>query len=164
LVLFELGLGRKMLRVTKLADYGIVVMTFFAAHNAHESSTARDVAGAVKLPLPVISKVLKMLARDGLLISLRGAKGGYSLARHPREISVAGIIRALEGPIAITECNDRVQGQCGLEPGCPVRANWNLINRAIHSALEKITLAEMTRPLHQPLVNLTPTVRRFSAS
>ena len=153
-----------MLRVTKLADYGIVVMTFFAAHNAANSCTARDVAGAVKLPLPVVSKVLKMLAREGLLISLRGAKGGYSLARSPREISVAAIIHALEGPIAITECNDRIHGECGLESGCPVRANWNLINRAIHSALEKITLAEMTQPLRQPLVSLTPAGRRFSVS
>ena len=153
-----------MLRVTKLADYGIVIMTFFAAHNVSDSCAARDVAGAVKLPLPVVSKVLKMLAREGLLISLRGAKGGYGLARNPREISVAAIIHALEGPIAITECNDRVHGGCGLESGCSVRANWNLINRAIHSALEKITLAEMTHPLHQPLVNLNPTGWRFPVS
>jgi FeS assembly SUF system regulator len=138
-------------------------MTFFAAHET-DSFTARDIADAVRLPLPVISKVLKMLARDGLLISRRGARGGYGLARHSREISVAAIIHALEGPIAITECNDLIHGECGLESGCPVKANWNLINRAIHSALEKITLAEMTQPLRQPLVNLTPTGRRVSAS
>jgi len=152
-----------MLRVTKLADYGIVIMTFFAAHRA-DTCTARDIAGAARLPVPVVSKVLKILVGKGLLVSMRGARGGYSLARDPREISVAAIIRALEGPIAITECNDQAHGGCGLESGCTVRANWNLINRALRSALEKITLAEMTQPLHQPLVNLNATGRRFPVS
>lgn len=152
-----------MLRVTKLADYGILVMTFLAAHN-RDSFTARDIADMAKLPLPVVSKVLKTLAHEGLLVSRRGAKGGYGLARNPQEISVAAIIHVLEGPIALTECNDRVRGGCGLESGCPVRGNWNLINRAVFSALEGITLAEMTKPLGERFVNLTPAGPRFSNS
>jgi FeS assembly SUF system regulator len=142
-----------MLRVTKLADYGIVILTHLAGQRT-ASYNARDIANEVRLPSPVVSKILKLLARNGLLESHRGIKGGYGLARKPEEITVAQIIRALEGPIAVTECTDRIRGDCGLEIGCPVRTNWHLINRAIYQALETITLAEMTRPLGQPIVNL----------
>jgi FeS assembly SUF system regulator len=142
-----------MLRVTKLADYGIVMLTYFAS-NSESTFNARDVAKEVRLPQPVVSKILKLLARHGLLASQRGTKGGYGLAKPPQDITVAEIIRALEGPIAVTECTDSIHGDCGLQVGCPVRTNWHLINRAIHDALEKITLAEMTQPLPQPLVSL----------
>jgi len=93
------------------------------------------------------SKILKVLAREGLLTSQRGTKGGYTLARSPECISVAEIIRALEGPIALTECTDRVYGDCGLERLCPTRGNWHKINQAIRDALEKVTLAEMVQPI-----------------
>ena len=152
--------GLEMLRVTKLADYGIVMLTHFATHR-ESTYNARDIANVVRLPLPVVSKVLKLLSKAGLLASQRGTKGGYGLARSPEEITIAAIIRALEGPIAVTECTD-VNRDCGLELGCPVRTNWHLINQAIQSALEKITLAEMTQPLHQPLINLTLPGRSFS--
>lgn len=143
-----------MLRVTKLADYGIVILTHLASQGG-TTSNARDVAREVRLPLPVVSKILKLLARNGLLESRRGIKGGFGLARKPDGITVAQIIRALEGPIAVTECTDRIRGDCGLETGCPVRTNWHRINQAIHEALETITLAEMAQPLGQQLVNLT---------
>jgi FeS assembly SUF system regulator len=149
-----------MLRVTRLADYGIVMLTFFATH-PENTYAARDIANHVKLPLPVASKVLKLLSKAGLLSSQRGTKGGYALARPPGEITVASIIRAFEGPIAVTECSD-IKGFCGLETGCPVRTNWHMINQAIHSALEKITLAQMTQPLRQPLISLDLPGRPFS--
>jgi FeS assembly SUF system regulator len=142
-----------MLRVTKLADYGIVMLTFFAIH-PDNTFNARDIANSVKLPLPVASKVLKLLSKAGLLLSQRGTKGGYGLACPPAEITVAAIIRALEGPIAVTECSG-LNRDCDLEKGCPVRTNWHMINYAIHSALEKITLAQMMKPLNHSLVELT---------
>jgi FeS assembly SUF system regulator len=142
-----------MLRLTRLTDYAIIIMTYFAA-NSGSTYNARDISRVVNLPLPVVSKILKLLAKAQLLTSHRGTKGGYGLAYSPREITVATIIHALEGPIAVTECTDRVHGDCILESGCPVRTNWNLINDAIHAALERITLAEMTQPI-QPLVSLT---------
>jgi FeS assembly SUF system regulator len=142
-----------MLRVTKITDYGIVMLTQMASRNG-ASSNAKDIAQEARLPLPVVSKILKSLARNGLLESKRGIKGGYGLARRPEEITVAEIIRALEGPIAVTECNDRIRGVCGLQSGCPVSANWRLINDAIYQALERITLAEMARPLNRQAVNL----------
>ena len=147
-----------MLRVTKLADYGIVILTHLAGQG-NATSNARDIAQEARLPLPVVSKILKLLAKDGLLESHRGIKGGYGLARKPEQITVAEIIRALEGPIAVTECTDRIRGDCGLETGCPVRTNWHLINQAIHQALEKITLAEMTQPLGRHLVKLKDSPR-----
>jgi FeS assembly SUF system regulator len=143
-----------MLRVTKLADYGIVILTYLAAHREN-TYNARDIAAVVNLPLPVVSKILKLLGKSGFLISQRGIKGGYGLARPPEEITVAAIIRAVEGPIAVMECTDTSR-DCELQRGCPVRTNWHLINRTIQSALEQITLAEMTQPLAPPLVNLTP--------
>jgi len=145
-----------MLRVTKLADYGIVMLTYFAANPAN-TFNAKDIAKVVRLPLPVVSKVLKLLAREGLLVSHRGIKGGYGLALPPEQITVAAIIRALEGPIAVTECTDALRGGCGIETGCPVRTNWHLINQAIHRALEGISLAEMTQPLRSSVVQLTET-------
>ena len=141
-----------MLRVTKLADYGIVILTYLAAHREN-TYNARDIATLVNLPLPVVSKVLKLLGKSGLVVSQRGIKGGYGLARSPQEITVAAIIGAVEGPIAVTEGN--TTRDCDMQTGCPVRTNWHLINRTIQSALERISLAEMTRPMAQPLVNLT---------
>ncbi len=143
-----------MLRVTKLADYGIVMLTYFAG-NTDKTFNAKDIARVVRLPLPVVSKVLKTLARAGLLLSQRGTKGGYGLALVPEKITIASIIRALEGPIAVTECTDIAHGDCGLETGCPVRTNWHMINRAIHQALEGITLAQMTQPLRSSLVQIS---------
>jgi FeS assembly SUF system regulator len=142
-----------MLRVTKLADYGIIMLTYFVTHPG-TTHNARDIAAFVRLPLPMASKILKLLTKSGLLISQRGTKGGYELARSPQRISVAEIIRALEGPIAVTECTDIVRGDCGLETQCPVRTNWHKINEAIYAALEKITLAEMTQPLEPSLLSL----------
>jgi FeS assembly SUF system regulator len=146
-----------MLRVTKLADYGIIMLTFFANH-PESTYNARDIANAVKLPLPVASKVLKLLGKSGLLTSHRGTKGGYGLARPPEEISLASIIHALEGPIAVTACSDANQN-CGLETECPVRTNWNMINQAIHSALDKISLAQMKQPLQPSLISLTSPIQ-----
>ena len=149
-----------MLRVTKLADYGIVMLTFFATH-PESIYTTRDIANKEKLPAPGASKVLQLLGRGGLLSSQRGKKGGYGLARPPNEITVAAIIRALEGPIAVTECSD-ARGDCGLHSGCPVRTNWHLIHHAIHSALERITLAQMTQPLQPSLIALNLPARPVS--
>ena len=142
-----------MLRVTKLADYGIVILTHLAGQGG-ATYNARDIANEVRLPLPVVSKILKLLARNGLLESRRGMRGGFGLARKPETITIAQIIRALEGPIAVTECTDMIRGECGLETGCPVRTNWHRINQAIYQALEKITLAEMAQPLGRPHVNV----------
>jgi FeS assembly SUF system regulator len=141
-----------MIRITKQTDYGIVLLTHLAAHPDRHFN-APELAAEARLPLPMVSKILKLLAREGLLASHRGVKGGYSLARQSESISMAEIIVALEGPIAITECVS-VEGDCSHEALCPARSNWQRINVAVRSALEGITLAEMARPKPQGLVTL----------
>jgi FeS assembly SUF system regulator len=141
-----------MLRVTKLADYGIVMLIFFA-NNPESTYNAKDISNAVRLPLPVASKVLKLLSKSGLLLSRRGTKGGYGLARPPEEITIASIIHALEGPIALTACSAGNR-DCSLVTECPARTNWNMINQAIHSALDKLTLAQMKQPLQHSRISL----------
>ena len=142
-----------MLRMTKQADYAIVLLTRMASVPESQLN-ASEIAGHTGLPQPIVSKILKLLARRELLISHRGAKGGYRLARAAEDISVAEIIEAMEGPIAITECVDETPGECSQEPVCPVRSNWQQINHAVRSALEQITLQEMTHPVAPMLVTL----------
>jgi FeS assembly SUF system regulator len=135
-----------MIRISKLTDYGIMLLTYIA-RDPLLTRNARDLAVEAHLPLPTVSKVLKILAREGLLVAHRGIKGGFSLARPPEEISVADIIGALEGPIAMTECSMHAPRICQLERQCPVGSNWQMINQAVQGALETLTLAAMTRPL-----------------
>ncbi|MDH3253727.1 MAG: SUF system Fe-S cluster assembly regulator [Acidobacteriota bacterium] len=142
-----------MIRMTKQADYGIVLLTHLARRSERQVN-ATELAEETQLPAPTVSKILKLLARAGLLSSNRGVKGGYSLARSADAVSVADIITALDGPIAITECIDEAPGECVQEPSCVVRGNWQRINEAIRGALEEITLAEMTQPIHGSLVTL----------
>ncbi len=96
-----------MIRFAKLTDYGLVLMTIMARDSVAAVHTARDLAAASRLPLPTVSKVLKQLLQSGLLTSHRGLKGGYGLAKEAAEISVAEIVAAIEGPIALTECSTR---------------------------------------------------------
>ena len=131
-----------MLRITKQSDYGIVLMTLFAGAEEGRVHSTRDLAAGARLPLPTVSKILKALARAGLLQSHRGVKGGYRIARAPAAISVEEIIRALEGPIAITECIEQ-GSDCEIEGTCPVRTNWQRINAAVKGALASIPLSEM---------------------
>jgi len=133
-----------MIRITKQTDYGIVLLTHLATHRETQYN-APDLATETQLPAPTVSKILKLLAREGLLASHRGVKGGYTLAREPRDISMAQIIAVLEGPIAMTECEDE-HGDCVHEPTCHVRSNWHRINVAVRDALAGISLAEMALP------------------
>ena len=137
-----------MVRLGKLTDYGLVLMTCMARAGGPPMRTARDLARESKLPLSTVSKLLKELLRSGLLVSHRGTKGGYLLARDAHEISVVEIIAAIEGPMALTECSSEVTGLCNLEPCCPIKSNQQVINQAVRGVLQKITLSDLIRPLH----------------
>jgi FeS assembly SUF system regulator len=143
-----------VLRITKQTDYGIVLLSRMAAE-PERLFNAPELAEAAQLPLPTVSKILKLLARDDLLESHRGAKGGYCLMRAPEAITVAEIIFSLEGPIAMTECIDDGPGECQQEGSCPLQANWQLINQAVREALEGISLRQMAGPLGPRLVQLS---------
>ena len=136
-----------MIKITRLTDYGIMLLTNFSKDAEHTMRNARDLATQAHLPVPTVSKILKVLARKGLLKAHRGAKGGFSLARRPQEITVAQIVDAVEGHMGITECSFAAPGTCVLEESCPVTSNWQRISTAVWGALENITLAEMARPL-----------------
>jgi FeS assembly SUF system regulator len=135
-----------MLRMTRLTDYGVVLLTHIARQPDRVTRNAPELAVAAHLPLPTVSKILKILAREGLLVPHRGAKGGFSLARPAEDITVADIIGALEGPIALTECSGHAGERCEIESLCPVSTPWRRINRAVLDALHGITLAEMASP------------------
>jgi Rrf2 family protein len=109
--------------------------------------TARELSEASRLPLPTVGKLLRTLLRSGLLSSHRGIKGGYVLARSPELIPLTEIISALEGPFALTQCSSDVGDLCNIESSCPVRDNQRIISQAIRAALERVTLAALTRPL-----------------
>ena len=133
-----------MLRLSKLTDYATVILSFMARDNT-QVHAAIEIASATGIALPTVSKILKLLVNAKMLMSTRGAKGGYALARTPEKITIAAVISALEGPIALTECSISLQG-CEQASGCEIRGNWSLINQTIHNALESVTLADMIRP------------------
>jgi FeS assembly SUF system regulator len=140
-----------MLRMSKLTDYGTMILAQLPVAGDGLAS-AGDVATATHLTQPTVSKLLKALLHAGLVVSTRGAKGGYALARPAREISAAQIIDALEGPVAITECSAE-EGQCGLESFCRVGSAWQRINLGIRRALGEVSLADLrtnARPLRKP--------------
>ncbi|OIP35457.1 MAG: SUF system Fe-S cluster assembly regulator [Deltaproteobacteria bacterium CG2_30_66_27] len=143
MVLYRGG-DEKMLRVSKLADYGTLAISYLALEPG-EGRTAREIAAAIRVAAPTVSKILKILARNGLLVSLRGAGGGYRLALRPDRISVARVVEAVEGPFAFTECSG-TPCHCIQEANCPVGSNWKRINRDVRKVLESVTLADMVRP------------------
>ena len=130
-----------MLRMGKMTDYATVVL----ASLAQQPTTARaaaELAERTRLSRPTVSKVLKGLQRAGMVISSRGAQGGYRLARRPDQITAAQILDVFEGPIAITECSG-ASSQCGIERLCRVGAAWQRVNAAIRRALEDVTLHQL---------------------
>ncbi len=136
-----------MFKLGKLTDYGTVVMTALAVR-PDALRNAHDLADETHVAAPTVSKLLKQLAKNGLVESIRGAHGGYRLARPPSQITVADVVCALEGPIALTQCAVH-EGGCSIESHCGVRGNWRLINTAIRQALESVTLAQMAEPMRR---------------
>jgi FeS assembly SUF system regulator len=136
-----------MLRIAKLTDYGIILMAHFARQGDGVLLSSREVTEATRFTNPTVSKLLKLLTRHGLLLSVRGTHGGYQLARPAAEIDVTQIIEALEGPLAMTECSDSRVTTCEDEACCPLRTHWNHINLAVKTALQSVNLAQLASPI-----------------
>lgn len=134
-----------MLRLSKLTDYSIVLMTYLA-RDPMRLHSASDMTAHTQIALPTVTKILKILTRHGLLTSQRGTSGGYTLAKSPETIAITAIIEAVEGDLGLTECSHALS-HCLFEPGCATRSNWRLINRVIYEALATISLARMALPL-----------------
>ena len=135
-----------MLRLSKLTDYGIMLLVYMANEEQEKNQTSTHLARLSDVPTPTASKILKILAKAGIVQAHRGKLGGYQLARPATEITVADMIEAMEGPLAITECSGGAEVSCEFESGCPTQKNWKRINRAVVGALEGLTLADMDRP------------------
>lgn len=144
IVLIECSGNLKMLKISKLTDYATVIMSYLAKQGS-QRQVATEVSHATGIALPTVSKVLKQLTKAHILNSVRGAHGGYQLARPAEQISVAAIINALEGPIALTECS-LSSDNCDHEGHCDISGNWSKINQVIQAALESVTLADMVVP------------------
>lgn len=150
-----------MLRMSKLTDYGTMVLAQLAA-SGQGWITAHQVAAATHLAQPTVSKLLKSLVRAGLVTSTRGAQGGYALARPARAISAAEILDALEGPVAITACSSS-HGCCDLESFCRVGSAWQRINSSIRRALQEVTLADL-QERREPLFDLRSPLREATVA
>ncbi len=148
-----------MLRMGKLTDYATVVLASLAQQPS-QHRTAALLAETTQLRLPTVSKVLKGLQRAGLVISSRGAQGGYRLARRPEDITATQILDVFEGPIAITECSGAAS-RCGIERQCRVGGGWRRVNIAIRHALDEVTLYQLAGldAAELRLANLSPEVR-----
>ncbi len=128
-----------MLRISKLTDYATVIL---ASLTAGLLTSAAEIAERTRIGLPTVSKLLKELQHAGLVDSVRGARGGYRLARAPALISAADIIDAVEGPVALTECAGD-DGHCGIEATCQVGERWQQVSLAIRSALAALSLNDL---------------------
>lgn len=131
-----------MFRLNRLTDYAVVVMSQMSA-SGNALRSAQQIARDTGVPLPTVAKVLNALTRERLVESHRGAAGGYTLSRPADAITVAEIIQALEGPIALTACVDAASGGCEVEALCPMRGTWDKVNHAIHQALSQVSLRDL---------------------
>lgn len=143
-----------MLRLSRMADFAIVVMTELA-QSGEAVKTASELAMATQLPAPAVAKILARLAREGLLTSVRGVKGGYALSRSASNISIGSIVTALEGPVALTQCVKKT-GQCDVEPSCRSRLGLHRINVAVRKALDDVSLADIALPRGTALARPSP--------
>ena len=135
-----------MLRLSKLTDYAVVVLIRLGdCQRAGEArvQTSPGIAAATGVPEPTVAKVLKALAAATMVTSQRGARGGYRLSRMLDAITVADVIAAIDGRIALTACVDGGLGGCDVQSLCAVKGRWDRVNDAIYAALSGITLADM---------------------
>jgi len=132
-----------MFKISRMIDYGVVIMSQLA-HTRNDIMTAPEIAEVTGLPMPTVSKVLKILGRSDIVRSHRGVNGGYALGRAAQDITLADIIETLEGPVALTACVDASDDQCKVETFCPIKGGWEKVNDSIRRALEDVNLVELS--------------------
>lgn len=135
-----------MLKLTKKADYGLIALRHLSV-NVRRCASAKDIAEAYRIPLPLLSKVLQKLAKAGLLISEQGTNGGYRLARDPHDISALEVIRTIDGPIILTHCftEHAEPVECGQSSLCPVREPLRKVHEGILRLLSGISISDMSQ-------------------
>jgi FeS assembly SUF system regulator len=133
------------MRLTHLADYAVVLMTAAARRPAGARLSATELSADTGVPLPTAQKLMGQLATAGLLSSARGVGGGFALSRPAGEISLADIVEAVEGPIALTMCSDSNNHECILDAHCRVKPHIGAIGKAVRGALGGVSLTELAR-------------------
>lgn len=137
------------MRLSNMADYAVVVMSAASRHCGSSRVSATDLSAETGLALPTTQKLVSILTKAGLLRSARGAGGGITLSRPAAAISLADIIEAVEGPIAMTTCCDtgkHAKGEhCAMEGSCTVQPHWAIVNQTLRGALAEINLAGLVR-------------------
>lgn len=131
------------MRLSNLADYAVVTMSAAARHCGGARVSAAQLADETGLPPATVQKLVSKLSAAGLLRSSRGAGGGLKLARPAAAISLADIVEAVEGPIALTSCVEQGRHDCGMEGSCAVRPHWPLVNSALRGALAEVPLTRL---------------------
>jgi FeS assembly SUF system regulator len=135
------------MRLSNLADYAVVLMSAAARQCGSVAIHAGMLAEQTGIPGPTAQKLVSSLARAGLLVASRGSGGGVRLARPAAAISIADIIEAVEGPIALTACCDERRHDCGFEGACQIQPHFSVVNEAVRGALAGISLASLVKPL-----------------
>lgn len=133
-----------MIRLNKLTDYAVVIMTEMG--RMPDVATASAISKRTTVPRPTVAKLMKLLAQRRLVVAHRGRMGGYGLARPAADITVAQVVEAIEGPLTVSDCVDGAALCCDIERTCPMHGRWDLVNGAIRRALAGLTLADMVRP------------------
>lgn len=131
-----------MIRISKLADYAVVILSEMA-HASDDLCSASHLAQITNLSEPTVSKILKLLTRGNVIESVRGVNGGYKLSHPPKEITIADVITAIDGPIALVACADDAVPDCTLSQSCALRGRWDDVNAAVRGALMDVTLVDM---------------------
>lgn len=133
-----------MLKLTRKADYGLISLKHLALHGRVRPASAKEMAEAYRIPVPILSKVLQKMVREGFLVSEQGTNGGYRLARDPAQITALEVIRAIDGPIILTTCLSRQGGECELTSQCTVREPLRKVHEGILRLLESITISDLS--------------------
>lgn len=134
-----------MIRLSKLTDYAVAILSHMGQGKGDALWSASEIADSSGLPMPTAAKILKLLAKSEIITALRGASGGYRLAKPMTKITIAEIIEAMDGPIAITDCAEgSAHSHCSMKGICPMSMGWNKVNDAVRQALMSVTLDEMT--------------------
>ena len=142
------------MRINRLTDYAVVILANLAGDQS--SVSAQTISERSGVPLPTVAKLLKILSKADLVAARRGAAGGYALAQPLEDISIADVIKAVEGPISLTACVDTGDAPCELESMCAVNGRWTDVNRAVQNVLDQVSLAQMAglTPASEPVVEV----------
>lgn len=135
-----------MIKISRLSDYSLVLLKILAAEQPQQSLSAAVLSERSNIAFPTVSKILKLLHEGGVLISTRGANGGYKLLKEPGQLNLAEILAAMEGAPALTECCEAAN-HCVHDSQCTLRQHWQVINKVIIHVLEQFTLADLQQPL-----------------